>query len=569
MLETMRNIKILSTLLILALIVAPSCTDLEEEPFSVMTKDNYFQDAESITRALIRVYEHAEWHGWQGSSYILEELSADQMVWTQKGKHGYDQGKWIRMHNHNWTPEEPDIYGGWTNPFTGIGQANMAISDLEEIDYSSLELPVEKKDEHIAELKALRGWFYMDLLNWFRKVPIVTGVDDLKEQSSAQEVFDFIESDLNAALENLPQDKSTGRFDKEAVAGLLVRLYLNAEAWIGQPMYDQCEEIARDLINGEYGGHHSLDDDYRGPFRSGIEGYSSPENLMEFPRKKDLNDPWWLYGATNHYKSNRILNTEWGGWNGIHLQPSRDLQGDIYDSFELGKPYEKFADDDKRKQPFVTTSDDGDYKGFFLVGPQYKFDEAEGYGYDSTQPIMATEEYKGEQLVFVDQVGRFSEGEEGLAEGSHVRTGEENSGVRCLKFPWLPKSSGKLFDNNMPELRLAEIYYSLAECEFRNGNTEEAAELLDAVRKRNFPESEWPEHSYQNNPSELTEQEFIDSWGREFIGESRRRTDLIRWGRFGDSWWDKDPDTEDKTVFPVPARALNANDKLEQTQWGN
>ncbi|MFW6042785.1 MAG: RagB/SusD family nutrient uptake outer membrane protein [Marinilabiliaceae bacterium] len=564
----MRKVKLFTILLILAMIFTPACTDLEEEPFSVMTKDNYFQDEESIIRAILRVYEHGSWHSWGRHHFSLEELTADHMVWTQKGKHGYDDGQWVRLHDHTWATDDPEIYSGWTGPFQGIGQINTLLADLEGIDYSEINLDSDKKDEHIAELKALRGWFYMDLLNWFREVPIVETPDDLKEQSSPQEVFDFIESDLEEALEHLPEDKSAGRFDKEAVAGLLARLYFNAEVWIDQDMYDESEKIAQDIIDGEYGGHHSLDEDYRGPFRSGTGEYRSPENLLEIPNKKDVNNPGFMYEATQHYQSHRILDTEYAGWNGVHLQPSRDLEGNIYTDFELGKPYEKFSDDDYRKQPFVTTSKNGDYEGFFLIGPQYEFNDSEGYGYDSTKIVTGTEEYSGQHLEFRDQVGRFSEGEEGLAEGSTVRTGEENSGVRVLKFPWLPKESGKSWDNSFPEMRLAEMYFIVAECKFRDGEVEDAEELLDAVRERNFPEDEWPEHSYQNN-SDLTEQEFIDEWGREFFSELRRRTDLIRWERFDEKWWDKESDTEDKTVFPIPRQSINANDKLEQTEWGD
>lgn len=43
-----------------------------------------------------------------------------------------------------------------------------------------------------------------------------------------------------------------------------------------------------------------------------------------------------------------------------------------------------------------------------------------------------------------------------------------------------------------------------------------AAKLLDAVRKRNFPASIWAEQSYEANIAKLTDQEFIDEWGREF-----------------------------------------------------
>lgn len=36
----------------------------------------------------------------------------------------------------------------------------------------------------------------------------------------------------------------------------------------------------------------------------------------------------------------------------------------------------------------------------------------------------------------------------------------------------------------------------------------------------------------------------LDEWGREFLAESRRRTDLIRFGRFQDAWWDKKRDAD-------------------------
>ncbi len=38
--------------------------------------------------------------------------------------------------------------------------------------------------------------------------------------------------------------------------------------------------------------------------------------------------------------------------------------------------------------------------------------------------------------------------------------------------------------------------------------------------------------------------EMLDEWGREFLAESRRRTDLIRFGRFQDAWWDKKRDAD-------------------------
>lgn len=45
----------------------------------------------------------------------------------------------------------------------------------------------------------------------------------------------------------------------------------------------------------------------------------------------------------------------------------------------------------------------------------------------------------------------------------------------------------------------------------------------------------------------------LDEWGREFIGENKRRSDLIRWGVFSKGTWrDKKPDADNHTeIFPI------------------
>ncbi len=559
---------ILYILLLLALFVSPSCTNLDEEVFDTLTTDIYYQDKNSVIAALLRPYEHGHWCGWDGHRWIAQELSADQFMWAQKGKHGWDGGQWIRLHNHEWTDNEETVYGAWIGPYQGIAQCNQFIDDFTKLDYSSVGLTEDDRTQHISELRALRAWFYLFLIDFFREVPIVEKTDEIVGQSSPGDVFAFVEKELKEALPGLPLNGRAGRWDRGGAAALLVRLYLNAEVWTGTPKYNECASYAQDIIDGEYGSY-ALDEDYTGPFRSGINGYRSPENIMEFPHAKNIYEFGWMYNALMHYQQRYSLDNDWGGWNGVTLTPSRDVDGNIC-PYKLGKPYEKFSDADKRKQPFRVTDTNGNRDGFFLIGQQYEFDYLKGFGFDSTKMVLGTEEYTGQPLAYVDQCARFSEKPEGRwLEGSHVNTGEENTGVRFIKFPWLPMSQNYFHMNSATEIRLAEAYYALAECKYRAGNTNGAAKLLDAVKKRNFSENDWLENSYENNLSKLTDDEFVDELGREFIGERHRRTDLIRWNRFGKEWWDKVEDTSDKTVFPIPSRALNANPLLKPTRWNN
>lgn len=539
-----------------------SCTKLGEEPFSDLTADTYYQDKNTLIAAIVRPYEHAHWCGWDGDRWLISELTADQFVWTQKGKHGYDGGDWIRLHGHDWTPDDNHINGGWVGPYQGVAQCNIILRDIEKLDYQKFGLTDADKQHHRAELRTLRAWFYLFLIDYFREVPLIQEPQELKEQSTAEEVFAFIEKELKESLPQLPKNTTVGRWDQGGAAALLVRLYLNSEAWTGTARYDQCAQAAQDIIDNKY-GNYSIDADYRGPFFSGVKGYRSPENIFEFPHAKNIYEFGWMYNATMHYQARYSLDNDWGGWNGIHLTPSRDLEGNLY-SYKLGMPYERYSKDDRRKQPFRTTATGGDYEGFFLIGQQYEFNYGKGFGFDSTKKVNGTEEYNGRPLSYVDQVGRFSEKPGGRwDEGSHVTTGEENSGVRLLKFPWLPMSQDLFQFNSAPEIRLAEIYYSLAECKYRTGEKLAAAKLLDDVRKRNYYSDKWSAHSYEQNLSTLTDDEFIIELGREFIGERHRRTDLVRWGRFGDEWWDKAKDSKDRSVFPIPARALNSNPLLK------
>lgn len=559
----MKNIKKLFTLISLTIGIF-ACTDLTEIPYDTVTAENYYQDKDAIVAALVRPFEHAHWCGWDGDRWYLQELTADQFVWSQKGRHGYDGGNWIRAHRHTWTVEEGIINGGWVGPYQGIVQCNTFIADFEKLDYLSFGLTDVDKEDHIGQLRTLRAWYYLFLIDFFRHVPISTDNVTIVGQSKPQEVFAFIEKELKESLPGLPETAKAGRLNKAAAAGLLARLYLNAEVWTGTERYADAQKTALDIIDGVYGSF-SLDPDYRGPFTDGLTERRSTENIWVFPHRRNIYEFGWMYNAFMHYQARYSLENTWGGWNGIHLSPSRDLNGDLY-AYKLGKPYEKFSDDDFRKQSFHLNSDDT-YDGFFLIGQQYVFNKDAGYGFTDVK-VLGTEEWNGKPLQYVDQVGRISEGAAGLAKGSHVETGEENSGVRFIKFPWLPESKG-LFQNNwVAEIRLSEMYYIVAECLFRNNDVTGAAKMLDAVRKRNFPQEKWAINSYEQNLSRLTEDEFVDELGREFLGERHRRTDLIRWNRFGAEWWDKPEDAKDNTVFPIPSRALNSNPLLQQTTPG-
>ena len=112
-------------------------------------------------------------------------------------------------------------------------------------------------------------------------------------------------------------------------------------------------------------------------------------------------------------------------------------------------------------------------------------------------------------------------------------------------------------------MRLAEVYYMLAECKYRAGDKDGAAELINQVRKRNFEGGNDPEPCTAAN---LDKYRFLEEWMLEFIGEGRRRTDLRRWNAYTtERWWDHEPSEHYRELFPIPQLSISSsNVELKQ-----
>ena len=147
---------------------------------------------------------------------------------------------------------------------------------------------------------------------------------------------------------------------------------------------------------------------------------------------------------------------------------------------------------------------------------------------------------------------------------SDISTAEENSGIRVARHWVLPDvNDAKLRGNaDIPVIRLAEIYYTLAECKYRSGDAEGAAELINKVRARYFEDAD-PDPVTAAN---LDKYRFLDEWMIEFLGEGRRRTDLVRWDAYvTEDWWDhKATNNPNFNLMPIHYSIMGANNLLEQ-----
>ena len=544
-----------------AALCAPSC-DLDEKFYSEVTPDTFFTSPESTYAVLCRPFTHWKWY-IGADRWYLQELTTDEMVCPKRGSDWYNSGEYYRLHYHTWSPDDRFVVNTYDGTTGGISRALEAKSDLQGVDYNAIGLNDAVKADHINQLNAITAYFYMRGLDYFGGMPIYYSVDDdLCARSTARETYAHIETLLTDAFPALSKKTTLGASEdgyikQAAAAALLAQLYFNAVAYIGEEHFDECAEICRDIIGGVY-GTYELDKTWYGPHC--FDNNTSPEVIWTVPSENSKVEWNWYFKYFYHYSSYEYFGIETAGYNGFMLTPSLDPQGRYYTQWKLGNPYQKFNDKDLRKKPYRYLGS-RKYEGMFLVGDQTNPN-------NPSQQCLGQKEYSGKVINLVDQVARFSEvgtKYNSVAElTSTMADGEENSGVRLVKAPQ-PNLDDKLlrWNPDCPVIRLSEIYYMLAECELRAGDKKTAAGLINQVRGRNFEGGADPNPVTADN---LDEYRMLDEWMIEFLGEGRRRTDLIRWDKFvTESWWDHTPlNDKNKNLFPIPNSAISANNLIEQ-----
>ena len=544
-----------------AALCAPSC-DLDEKFYSEVTPDTFFTSPESTYAVLCRPFTHWKWY-IGADRWYLQELTTDEMVCPKRGSDWYNSGEYYRLHYHTWSPDDRFVVNTYDGTTGGISRALEAKSDLQGVDYNAIGLNDAVKADHINQLNAITAYFYMRGLDYFGGMPIYYSVDDdLCARSTARETYAHIETLLKDAIPALSKKTTLGASEdgyikQAAAAALLAQLYFNAVAYIGEEHFDECAEICRDIIGGVY-GTYELDKTWYGPHC--FDNNTSPEVIWTVPSENSKVEWNWYFKYFYHYSSYEYFGIETAGYNCFMLTPSLDPQGRYYTQWKLGNPYQKFNDKDLRKKPYRYLGS-RKYEGMFLVGDQTNPN-------NPSQQCLGQKEYSGKVINLVDQVARFSEvgtKYNSVAElTSTMADGEENSGVRLVKAPQ-PNLDDKLlrWNPDCPVIRLSEIYYMLAECELRAGDKKTAAGLINQVRGRNFEGGADPNPVTADN---LDEYRMLDEWMIEFLGEGRRRTDLIRWDKFvTESWWDHTPlNDKNKNLFPIPNSAISANNLIEQ-----
>lgn len=563
-----------------ALMTTSSCTDLTETLYDQVASKNYYNTKDDVIRAVLRPFEHGFWS--IQNRHVLNEESADQLITPTRGDWWDDGGRWARLHRHKWLVTNGEAQSEFNGCYQGIGQANKVIEDLDKLSASKFGFSEDEFKNLRAQNHVLRAWFYIRLLDAFRNIYLSQSFYDQsknsKEQVPPKEIFDFIEKDLKEALPELAKKTSLGgngklqgQWTQAGAAALLVRLYMNAKVYIGEDHFADAEQYAQDIIDGKYGTYAVAD---RWDAAFDWDNENCDEVIFAFPSSGETH---WHYKGDMYWWSVPSKANDWlhdtKSREGSHnikysASPSYNPKGEKY-NYELGMPiaqFKKYPSDVRLKM--YKNLGNGRREGMFIFGKiQYTDDNG------NTQYLK--DHHDQYTLDLRDAVGKFggTDGSKWLDKAaSRLEDGDDNSGWMFAKYPlYSDNEENQQFEADYCEVRLPEIIYSLAECKLRKGDTSGAAKLLNSVRKRNYPSSDWSTVLYApEGAATLDMKEMLAEWGREFFAEGRRRIDLIRFGKFGNAWWDKDADADNHTeIFPFHTEILNTHTGMKQNPGYN
>ncbi len=207
-----------------------SCSDsfLDVEPKGTFLSSTYYANQAEAFTGLVAAYDFMRKNsgGFDNMVTMLNAGSDDHYA----GGGGPTDGAGIQGFS-NYTINANNMPNSfWTDFFRGIFRANIMLLKLPDV-------PMDEnlKARYTAECKALRAYYYFNLVRMFKNVPLLTEPVNPADmynvlQANPEDVWARIETDLLEAIADLPgtiDASELGRFTKGSAQAVLGKVYLS------------------------------------------------------------------------------------------------------------------------------------------------------------------------------------------------------------------------------------------------------------------------------------------------------------------------------------------------------
>ncbi|MGB4415505.1 MAG: RagB/SusD family nutrient uptake outer membrane protein [Paludibacter sp.] len=534
------NLKYVIVLLAATVSFSSCVDDLNVTPINPQVTQTFLQD--DVFAKVYASFSHTGQEGPAGKGDIegLDEgrFSLVRCLWncneltTDEAICSWGDAEVVDLNKNSWTPNTQAFDGLYARLYFVVTISNHFLEQ-------TVGMTDEKTIKQRAEVRFLRAMAYYYLMDNFGNVPFIDIITDVApQQIKRKDLFYWIENELKTIEPELyePRQGPYYRIDKAGCWLLLARLYLNGEVYTavpastgvaaiaGQTFWNEAAIYSHKVITSTYALSPVFKHLFMGDNAGVIDGSSvntaSQEIIFPFPADGIKTTSWGssLFLIASTHTSGM---DDWGtseGWGGNRLRQT------VTKAFF---PSTILVSNKKDLTTGLTSS--------------YKDDRALIYGYT-------------DRTLSIPNIGKFKEG------------------YSAIKFSNVRADGGlshdvKFVDMDYPFMRKAEAYLIYAEAVLRGGAKVEGYEALTAM-------NELRTRAKAKLYTTVVLADILTERVREFFMEGYRRTDLIRFNKFGGAtgytWEWKGGEQAGKdfpveyNLFPLPTNDLNANPNLDQ-----
>ena len=226
--------------IVIVLVFAASCTNLEPELYSDLTTSNAYSTESDINAALTGIYADLApfpgdgWMYYNGYFVMTTDYTTDIGFSTAAGDP-------TKLSNFTYDDNNRYFKYNWTYMFEVINNANLLLSKIENV-----EIDETKKKQIIGQARFLRALAYRDATDAWGPVPLLTEAVPPKDTydmdlSPVSDIDLQIIEDCKYAIENLPVswnvDEGLTRATKGAALTLLGKVYMRAHDYTNAKTY--------------------------------------------------------------------------------------------------------------------------------------------------------------------------------------------------------------------------------------------------------------------------------------------------------------------------------------------
>lgn len=549
--------KLFNILLVATTIILTSgCTKLKEEILDESSvtglTDNQIADGiiAPVYAILPELFRHTRY-------FALQEISTDEAILPYRGGTDWgDNGIYLSLHKHETTSTDPNVSSTWNQILTGLSRSITALNTLP--GNTDANAPV-----YLAEARGMRAFYSMLTLDLFGIVFVKDKPGETSVILRNEEALQYIKSELLAVEPILGTNAGPGRLTKSGVWGLLARLHLNAAVYrdryaasfnFNNDDMDKVIEYCDKIINSN---QYSLSPEYFALFDDA--NHTNPELIFVVDQRADLNGHNRM--AYFSLSGDQFPLPAFTGANGTD---GPGITSDFYQTWEDAYSPVDPADADprfyKQNLSIYTNPADScvDAAAFninrgILRGQQYGLIRENGVflqcadGKMKVGPLFYNTRNKPDLAV------DFTENIDFSVSGSNY-----NTGYRVEKYEFSKTSvSGRNFgEHDIVIIRLADIYLMRAEAKLRKGDAAGALDDVNIVRASRTATTPAPALSTMSLDLLFRERGF------EFYWEMLRRSDMIRFGKYEDTWTEKTSTDVQKRIYPIPQTAIDGSSNL-------